>query len=319
MINENQSKGVKVEGLRLFVSRRKNSSIINCIDDISDKFNELNENNPSLSGDEVDGDDDDEDGQLSCNKIFKSGSAFSVAVLFATLNDDSETLNALLEWWKKKKEEENEPPNNCALVFACLENYVQCIKPLYRMNYRIDLHPEDEADVDQILHMKAMCNEADFWYYLYCMKKRKPDKIKKEGNLNIKSSAEDDCAVEMSPLKSDDEQTVGNGDAPAYHRSSSIKEKMKKVKLPVVNTKAALSGNNDSVESFLKLKAYSNPNYLSVMFLEKESKDLRCDPLRKSLAIARYTWLRCNYDQQYSQEYSEINKVEYRIEYQIQR
>ena len=76
---------------------------------------------------------------------------------------------------------------------------------------------------------------------------------------------------------------------------------------------------SDLVEHIIKLKAFSNTNYLAVDYQEslaalKENEDcfkvLRYkDPFRKALAISRYTELKLSYNKQYKKEYLEIKEV----------
>ena len=70
---------------------------------------------------------------------------------------------------------------------------------------------------------------------------------------------------------------------------------------------------DDPVTKFIRLKAYANPQYLVTEFKAKlssqEEKLWDFDPLRKALAIARFTELLSKYEMQYSEEYIEIMKV----------
>ena len=98
----------------------------------------------------------------------------------------------------------------------------------------------------------------------------------------------------------------------------SIREKITSVELyDRLEKECVFTGDLDSIESYLHLKALSNPVYLAVEYqiaLERseilDAEVMRWkDPLRKSLAIARYTWLRSNYDEQYLKENIEISLV----------
>eukprot|EP00092_Neocalanus_flemingeri_P004977 GFUD01005353.1.p1 GENE.GFUD01005353.1~~GFUD01005353.1.p1 ORF type:complete len:895 (-),score=157.64 GFUD01005353.1:705-3389(-) len=73
----------------------------------------------------------------------------------------------------------------------------------------------------------------------------------------------------------------------------------------------------DPVERFLRFKAFANPHYISVDFLEngdflknEENNDkLRMlDPIRKSFALARYSKHLSSYYTQHSQEYNGISR-----------
>ena len=70
----------------------------------------------------------------------------------------------------------------------------------------------------------------------------------------------------------------------------------------------------DPIERFLKFAAVANPHYILTEFLENSSnstKDFRqFDPLRRSLALARYSRHLSSYNVPYSQEYKDISKVQ---------
>ena len=51
----------------------------------------------------------------------------SLAVLYATINDDFETLEAIADWTKKKKDLLEENPCNDAMELACLKDHNHCI------------------------------------------------------------------------------------------------------------------------------------------------------------------------------------------------
>ena len=70
---------------------------------------------------------------------------------------------------------------------------------------------------------------------------------------------------------------------------------------------------DDPVTKFVRLKAYANSNYLVTEFKAKRCSQADnlwdFDPLRKSLAISRFTELLSKSERQYSEEYIEIMKV----------
>ena len=72
---------------------------------------------------------------------------------------------------------------------------------------------------------------------------------------------------------------------------------------------------DDPVTKFVRLKAYANSQYLVTEFKAKLSSQADnlwdFDPLRKSLAIARFTELLSKYEKQYSEEYIKIMKVKF--------
>ena len=73
------------------------------------------------------------------------------------------------------------------------------------------------------------------------------------------------------------------------------------------------SESGDPIERFLKFKAVANPHYILTEFLENTSntpEDFRqYDPIRRSLALARYSKHLSSYNVSYTQEYKEISKV----------
>ena len=69
--------------------------------------------------------------------------------MYSTLNDDPETLEAVLEWGTNNNQEAFK--DNRSLLIALLENYNQCISLLYRFGYRIILPDEDEKSIESKL------------------------------------------------------------------------------------------------------------------------------------------------------------------------
>ena len=70
----------------------------------------------------------------------------------------------------------------------------------------------------------------------------------------------------------------------------------------------------DPIERFLKFKAVANPHYILTEFLENScasTENLKqFDPIRRSLALARYSKHLSQYYVHYSQEYKDVSKVE---------
>merc|ERR1719318_1816246 len=93
-----------------------------------------------------------------CNTDF-----FQNAVLYSTLNDDPETLEAVLEWGTNNNQEASE--DNRSLLIALLENYTQCIGLLYRFGYKIRLPDEDEESIASVLNMKNAVDSTMDTYY----------------------------------------------------------------------------------------------------------------------------------------------------------
>ena len=80
-----------------------------------------------------------------------------------------------------------------------------------------------------------------------------------------------------------------------------------------IKLKAGKIETGDPIERFLKFKAVANPHYILTEFLENTSNDpvefRQFDPIRRSLALARYSKHLSSYNVPYSQEYKEISKV----------
>ena len=141
------------------------------------------------------------------------------------------------------------------------------------MNYRVPI-PEDYDDkIGQIMSMKAITNNLHFYYILIF-----------KGNRDVRVNKSQDTT-----------------DIPI----SLIGAKKKRREIFYVG--------DDPVTKFIRLKAFANPQYLVTEFKAKHSSHAHnlwdYDPLRKALAIARFTELLSKYEKQYSQEYIEIMKV----------
>ena len=206
------------------------------------------------------------------------------AVLYATINDDPETLAGLVDWARKEGLVEKDPCEH-AMELACLKEYNLCIKHLYELNYRIKLPLEDEERIATIMKMNNLFNGFQFYYILT------------RGNKNPEENpANMDC--ELLP----------------FTRSLSVQSRYDRKK-----RRKYFNDEHDSVESYLSLKAYSNSHYLAVEFqhnsqmnnnqTQKNFSISDVDPLRKSLAIGRYAELLSRYDTLYSQEYNVISKT----------
>ena len=141
------------------------------------------------------------------------------------------------------------------------------------MNYRVPI-PEDYDDkIGQIMSMKAISNNLHFYYILIF-----------KGNRDVcidKSLDTEDIPISLIGAKKKRREIFYVGD--------------------------------DPVTKFIRLKAFANPQYLVTEFKAKLSSHADnlwdFDPLRKALAIARFTELLSKYEKQYSQEYIEIMKV----------
>ena len=145
------------------------------------------------------------------------------------------------------------------------------------MNYRVPT-PEDYDDkIGQIMSMKAISNNLHFYYILIF-----------KGNRDVRMDKSPDTA-NLQQLS-----FIGEGEARRSRREIFYQ-------------------GDDPVTKFVRLKAYANPQYLVTEFKAKRSSQADnlwdFDPLRKALAIARFTELLSKYEKQYSEEYIEIMKV----------
>ena len=290
---------VKAECLRILVGKRENDAIKGCVEALRDKFTENNNTSDTVDGIK----------EYCCRKT-----AFAAAVLFATLNDDPDTLEMLKDWWKEKESSQDltgEEVKHChhAIIFACIMNYTRCIRPLYQMGYKIELHKEDEKYINDILNMNGMVNNMQFYFHLWCgTSSIDPQRIFSAQESIEYKDFERGRERESIPL-----QNLRNSASAAV--KGVTKSKLAQ-KCPFDQCSDDGDDVSDIVENFLKLKAFSNPNYLAVDFQESlaisnfhEDVIVKKDPFRKALAISRYTKLRQNYDQQFLQEYLAIRQV----------
>ena len=79
----------------------------------------------------------------------------------ATLNDDPETLKAILDTakdWIKTQLTKSQVLEKNPLLLASLDGYTDCMKLLYHAGYRIKLYEEDEKLVksDESLRNKVL-------------------------------------------------------------------------------------------------------------------------------------------------------------------
>ena len=200
------------------------------------------------------------------------------AILFATLNDDPESLEDILKWAMRKKIPFSRRRQDCVglyspILYACLKDYTRCISILYSYGYRVIL-PEEEANIIQ--KILATNNAVENEYNLY-MRLHSGDRhvgqfyqmIRKEKKLNLET---------------------------------------------------------DPVERLLSIKAFASPHYIATVFMQQcehqvveEEEFYQYDPLRKSLALARYSKFLSNLHVQYSQEYLEIGKVKSASKFALNR
>ena len=177
-----------------------------------------------------------------------------------------------------------------------------------------------------------MENRLHFFYYLNCNKKQDVE-IDENIGENGEMKGQPDHAVifneEEEMVKKVVEKEVEGGEGVKLRRLSTWQQVSVREGISTVDIFKKLErkyvfddGEHDSIKSLIHLKAASNPVYLAVEYLDATSdsersrsdglnpEDLRWkDPLRKSLAISRYTWLRSNHDRQYLKETCEISQV----------
>lgn len=74
--------------------------------------------------------------------------------MFATLNDDPDTLAHILQWGKEHGNSLGSLLRDqecCPLEYACLRNHNRCINILCKYEYEIELHEEDKNIIEKVL------------------------------------------------------------------------------------------------------------------------------------------------------------------------
>ena len=143
---------IKIELLHVSVNHRKNDFIARVLDKLCSP--------PPGQTDETDGND------------VRASDMLDRAILFATLNDDPESLEDILKWGEGKfpsrRRREDCEGNHSPILYACLKDYTRCITILYSYGYRVSL-PEEEANIiSKILATNdAVENEYNFYMKLY--------------------------------------------------------------------------------------------------------------------------------------------------------
>ena len=150
------------------------------------------------------------------------------AVLFATLNDDHETLGGILEWGKDNnvalgwtKDQCSGNGHHCPILYACLRNYTKCISVLYKYGYEVILHKDDKDIIDKILKGESDFAKNDYHFYMKIW----------VGDRHVDQFYRLDCL-------------------------DLIKSKGRKE-----------DSDTDPVERFLRIKAYANPHYIETEFM----------------------------------------------------
>ena len=188
--------------------------------------------------------------------------------------------------WKEERKDRRFFLDHDPITIACIEEYNLCIEPLYRLGYRLHLPKEDLEKIYMIMNLEPISNKIHFWWVTV--------RGKKDAHI-----------LEFISKDKEDE-----------HFSVKIQPReVKEVKKTYIK--------KDSVKDSVQLKAYSNCYYLAAAFRQK-IEESECskfngllkdkfmpnfDPLRISLAIARYAELMSLYDSQYIKEYEEIKQV----------
>ena len=196
------------------------------------------------------------------------------AILFATLNDDPDSLEDILKWGDDKRDrfpfsgrQEDGVDHYSPILYACLMDYTRCIDTLYKHGYKVSLPKEEKKIIDNILATNdAVENEYNFYMKLF----------------------------------------AGDRHVSQFYNLTPWKEEKK--------------SETDPVERLLSIKAYANPHYIAREFMDncenkliEEKNFSQYDPIRKSLALARYSKFLADFYVQYSQEYLEISKVNHHI------
>ena len=201
-----------------------------------------------------------------------------LAVLYATINNDCETLEEIANWANKENVVE-ENPSEDAMLLACLKDNSQCIKHLYQLNYRIHLHENDETRIQNLMNMKKFRSKA-------MMQNQRSFTDISQTSENIESGIDENASKSVEKEKERNKKS---------RRTFKFKDK---------------------VERYLSLKAYANPHYLIAEFhhelKESANNSSECcpdDPLRKSLAIGSYAGALSKYSTLFTQEFQDISKV----------
>lgn len=290
-INNNiDIKDLKSELLHLAVNNRKNDFVQRVLNVLC----------PEPSTDAIDG------VQVEGKKMLEK------AVLFATLNDDPETLEEILIFGKSQNiplswPEEEGRDKHCPVLYACLRN-----------GSIIEIIIQSES---------SRCFWIQKYFWLKLILKTEPAlrnysrciTLLCRFGYRIRLPAEDKEIIEKMLMDNDVVSNdchfymkfwLGERHVDQFYRLSCIN---------LIKTNKRKSSDTDPVERFLKIKAFSNPHYIATEFIEKFSKENEnrpedrdfslYDPIRKSLVLGRYSKLLSRFYVQYSQEYMEISKV----------
>ena len=112
---------------------------------------------------------------------------FQKAVMILTLNDDPESLRAVLQWGENNEQRslknalevgeniiEHGKEVNCPILVSSLQNFTQCMKKLYKFGYRIGLPAEDKKAIEKVLNLRHAVT-SDFHFYFSLKSSNKAD------------------------------------------------------------------------------------------------------------------------------------------------
>ena len=185
--------------------------------------------------------------------------------------------------WAEKQGQVEKEPCQCAMLIASIEDYRECISLLYKLNYRVRLPRKYEEKIREVFD-----NDLNIFFMSLEAGIKDVSFIKipvAQGQTEIKMENDDDDDDDYENLLQIEEKHEANVSEDIYNN----------VEKDV----------DDEVQSFLSLKAFSNPNYLIAEFnsqiagsgnpsfwISEEALNLwKVDPLTKSLVIARVTEL----------------------------
>ena len=152
-----QPQDTKIELLHVAVNHRKNDFITRVLDKLCLPL--------PLGRDEADGSGGDvEEKTYNYHMLDR-------AILFATLNDDPDSLEDILKWGDDKQKGgrgEDGVGHYSPILYACLMDFTRCINILYRHGYRVTLPKEEKKIIDKILATNdAVENEYNFYMKLF--------------------------------------------------------------------------------------------------------------------------------------------------------
>jgi len=266
--NNFQEDDIKEEVIRKVVNSRSNEAVTQLLK----IFMEF-----SVPVDSVDG------GNNGRREMKEEDQVLSSAIVQATLNDDPETLEAILEFGGSSVIERLKSSNQSnkseklhrlsPMVIACVEEFYRCVKVLYRQGLRVELCNEDQKQVDFLITMNhVVANDFHLYYSMYF------------GSQHVNFEAE-----------------LG---AQRLKRQTSYKKRTYAEYL-------------DPVDRFLKFRAFASPIYISLTFDEikttgdfsQDEKVLTAsDPIRKAFACATYSKYLSTMNTQQSDEYKKVGK-----------